>query len=61
MQRCRFFMEEDAAKLMIQGCFRACPAVSRSLGSTVRMRSTKSLATLDTLGHGCRGENRDHS
>ena len=56
MQRCRFFMEEEAAMLTIQGCLRAWPAVSRSLGSTVRIRSTKSLARLDTLGHGWRGE-----
>lgn len=38
--------------LMIQGCLRAWPAVRRLLGSTVRIRSTKSLAKLDTLGHG---------
>lgn len=52
IQRWRFFMEEEAAMLTIHGCFRAWPAVSRSLGSTVRIRSTKSLARLDTLGHG---------
>lgn len=53
MDRCRFFIEEEAAMLTIQGCLSAWPAVRRSFGSTVRTRSMKSLARLETLGHGC--------
>lgn len=60
MQRCRFLFWEDPAMLTIQGCLRAWPAVSRSLGSTIRTRSTKSLARLDTLGHGCGQETGDN-
>jgi hypothetical protein len=52
IERCRFFMEDEAAKLTTQGCFRAWPAVNLSLGSTVSTRSMKSFARLDTLGHG---------
>ena len=52
MERCRFFMEDEAAMLTTQGCFSAWPAVRRSLGSTVSTRSMKSLARLDTLGQG---------
>ena len=52
MERCRFFMDEEAAMLTTHGCLRACIAVIRALGSTVSRRSMKSLARLDTLGQG---------
>lgn len=52
MERCRFFIDEEAAMLTTHGCLRACSAVIRAPGSTVSRRSMKSLARLDTLGQG---------
>lgn len=56
MERCRFFMDEEAAMLTTHGCLRACSAVIRAPGSTVSRRSMKSLARLDTLGQGYRAK-----